>query len=147
MFQEVGNIKKVLLDVNVCIDFLTQRLLDYRVKKQLFAIFLDYKLEVFIPSFSIDTIFYILHNSLNIDKEVAKKAIQSLLNYTLLLHVNDEVIFNSFTSNFSDFENGLIHSLATNKNIDCIITSNIKDFKKSTIAVYRPIDFVSLYED
>lgn len=139
-------INSVLLDVNVCIDLIVNRAILTQVKKSLFAILRQQNIITYIPAFSIDTIFYILNSSMKIDKKVARNAIQNLLKFTKLLHSNDESIHRAFSSNFSDFEDGLINSLAEENNIDIIITSNISDFFKSSLPVYHPADFITLFD-
>ena len=75
--------KRVLLDVNVCIDLITNRLISVETKKSLFHSFINQKTDVFVPAFSIDTIFYILTNSLKLKAEIAKSAILKLLSKRL----------------------------------------------------------------
>ena len=98
-----NKIRKVLLDVNVCIDIIVNRSLSPETKKELFAVFIQNEMDVFIPAFSIDTVFYILNSSMKIDKQVAKNAIQKFLKYTKLLHTTNETNTKVLFSNFSDF--------------------------------------------
>lgn len=145
MNQEAYNIKSILFDVNVCIDLITNRLISPQLKRQLFTIILNQKIKMNIPAFSVDTIFYILNNSLKIDATRAKAAIQKLISNTKLLHTKDIIVSNAFISQFKDFEDAMINELAIYYNVDAIITSNIKDFKKSVLAIYSPADFVSFF--
>jgi len=138
-------IQKVLLDVNVCIDLIVNRSISPQTKKKLFAVFIQHDIEIFVPAFSVDTIFYILNSSMKIDKVVAKNAIQKLLKFSKLLHSSDEVIEMAFASSFSDFEDGLINSLAETKNMDAILTGNVSDFSNSSLPVFRPVDFITLF--
>lgn len=141
-----NKIKRILLDVNVCIDIIVNRSLSPEIKKELFAVFIQNENEVFVPALSIDTVFYILNSSMKIDKQVAKNAIQKLLKYTKLLHSSDETIHKAFISNFSDFEDALINSLALTNNMDVILTNNTSDFIQSDLPVYSPVDFIALFK-
>jgi len=145
MVTAPDKIRRVLLDVNVCIDIIVNRSLSPEIKKKLFAVIIQNEIEVFVPAFSIDTVFYILNSSMKIDKLVAKNAIQKLLRFIKLLHSTDEMIQRAFVSNFSDFEDALINSLAETHNMDAILTNNISDFIKSDLPVYRPVDFIALF--
>jgi len=145
MTTVVNEIQRVLLDVNVCIDLIVNRSISPETKKKLFAVLLQNNIDAYVPAFSIDTIFYILNSSMKIDKLVARNAIQKLLKFTKLLHTKDESIHQAFSSNFSDFEDGLINALAETNSMDAIITSNIRDFSNSNLPVYRPADFISLF--
>jgi len=137
--------QRVLLDVNVCIDLIVNRSILPETKKQLFAVFIQNDIQAFIPACSVDTIFYILTSSMKIDKTVAKNSIQKLLKFTRLLHTTDETVQMAFYNGFSDFEDGLINSLAEYHHMDAILTNNISDFSGSSLPVYRPSDFISLF--
>jgi len=138
-------IERVLLDVNVCIDLIVNRSILPETKKRLFAVIIQNEIEIYVPACSIDTIFYILNSSMKIDKQVVLDSIQKLLNYTKLLHTTDLSVHQAFYSGFSDFEDGLINSLAETNAMHAIITNNITDFSKSNIPVYRPDDFIAFY--
>ena len=140
-----NRIQRVLLDVNVCIDIIVNRSLAPETKKILFAVFIQNEIEVFVPAFSIDTVFYILNSSMKIDKTIAKEALQKLLRFTKLVHSTDETIHKAFVSNFSDFEDALINSLAETNKMDVILTNNSSDFVQSDLPVYRPVDFIALF--
>ena len=139
------NFQRVLLDVNVCIDLIVNRSILPETKKKLFAVFIQHHIEPFVPASSVDTIFYTLTSSMKIDKEVAKFRLQKLLKFTKLLHTTDESVQMAFYSGFADFEDGLINSLAECHDMDAILTNNIADFANSSLPVYRPDDFVSLF--
>jgi hypothetical protein len=49
-------------------------------------------------------------------------------------------------SDITDFEDALQHYSALRNQCSCIITRNIKDYKKSVITIYSPLEFVSLYK-
>ena len=140
------NIQRILLDVNVCIDLIVNRAISPGIKKRLFEIFLTKQIDPFVPACSIDTIYYILNSSMKLEKTVIENALKNLLKYTQLLHTTDESVQRAFSSNFSDFEDGLINSLAEVNSMDAIITGNVADFTKSSLPVYRPEDFVAMFE-
>ena len=50
----------------------------------------------------------------------------------------------AITSGFEDFEDAVLYACANLANADCIITRNIKDFKKSRLPVYLPNDFIKI---
>jgi hypothetical protein len=53
--------------------------------------------------------------------------------------MNKEVVLDALNSEFKDFENGLQNfSAIQNGMINVILTRNIKDFKKSDLAVLTP---------
>jgi len=145
MARAKTNIHRVLLDVNVCIDLIVNRSVSPETKKKLFSVIIQHDIEPYVPAFFVDTIFYILNSSMKIDKNVAKNAIQKLLKFTKLLHSTDESIQMAFASGFSDFEDGMINSLAETNNMGAILTSNVSDFSSSALPIYRPADFIVLF--
>ena len=132
----------ILLDTNVCLDLLTKRKLQTHQKKQMFSLILKNKIKVWIPSCSIDTIYYILNSSMKIKNERSKKLITTLLRYTSTLPLNDKTIEKALRSDFKDFEDALINFTAEDKNIDSIITFNKKDFKNSALEILSPSEFI-----
>lgn len=137
-------VTKILLDTNVCLDLLTKRNLETVQKKQMFTLILKKNIEVYIPSCSIDTIYYILNASMKIKSEKSKELITTLLKYTDTLQLSDKVIHNALRSDFKDFEDALINYTALDYNMDVIVTFNKKDFKNSTLDVISPLELIQL---
>ena len=108
----------------------------------MFSLILKNKIKVWIPSCSIDTIYYILNSSMKIKNERSKKLITTLLRYTSTLPLNDKTIEKALRSDFKDFEDALINFTAEDKNIDSIITFNKKDFKNSALEILSPSEFI-----
>ena len=82
---------------------------------------------------------------MKIDKRIAKNAILKLLKFTKLLHSNDEATHRAFTSNFSDFEDDLMYSLAETYNMNPILTDSNSDFSGSAVPVYHQDDFNAFF--
>ena len=133
---------EILLDTNICIDLLVDRKLSADQKKQLFTIFLKENIDVFIPSCSIDTIYYILNSSMKIKDSVVKQKISTLLKYIKTVELKGIAIDNSLTSEFKDFDDAIINNTAISNSIDTIMTFNAKDFSKSTLEIITPIEFI-----
>lgn len=140
------NISSVLLDVNVCIDVLTNRTLTGKEIRDLFRTLNSNKIKSYIPACSLDTIYYILRR-MGIESSAAKNSLKKLIKFTGLAYLSDAAVRLAFDSDFRDFEDGLIDSVAVVNGIDAVITSNTKDFKKSALPVFHPNDFVSFFKD
>ena len=138
---------KILLDTNICIDLLVDRKLSADQKKQLFAIFLKENIDIFIPSCSIDTIYYILNSSMKIKDSVVKQKISTLLKYIKTVELKTNAIDKSLISEFKDFEDALINNTAISNNIDTIMTFNTKDFSKSSLNITTPLSFIKKYSN
>ncbi|MDR1150461.1 MAG: PIN domain-containing protein [Clostridiales bacterium] len=61
-----------------------------------------------------------------------------------VLNVNDKIIQKALESGFSDFEDAVQYYTAIENKIDFIVTRNVKDYKKSTIKVLRPSQYLKI---
>jgi hypothetical protein len=65
--------------------------------------------------------------------------IKQLLNVIEITEMDKEVVLDALNSEFKDFEDALQNfSAVQNGEINIILTRNIKDFKKSDLAVLTP---------
>jgi len=56
--------------------------------------------------------------------------------------VNQAVLNNSLSHGISDFEDAVLHESALQAGADCIVTRNVRDFKKANLLVYTPAQFI-----
>jgi predicted nucleic acid-binding protein len=61
-----------------------------------------------------------------------------------VLNVDDRIIQKALESGFNDFEDAVQYYTALENKIDHIITRNTDDYKKSTIKVYTPSQFLKI---
>jgi predicted nucleic acid-binding protein len=59
-----------------------------------------------------------------------------------VLSVDDSIIESALESGWKDFEDSVQYFTALQNGIDCIITQNKDDYKKSKIPVYTPAEFL-----
>ncbi|KKK81964.1 hypothetical protein LCGC14_2808120 [marine sediment metagenome] len=60
-----------------------------------------------------------------------------------MIPMDEEIVLHALNSGFKDFEDALQNYAAVNTNeIDVILTRNVRDFRKSTIAVMTPESFL-----
>ncbi len=131
---------KILLDINVCLDFLTKRKPFSDAAGQLFQAIEHEKASAVISAISFDTMFYVLRPDLGRQKATDK------LN-TLTLHisigtVNSTVVHEALDATWSDLEDALQYYTAVHNNCDILITRNKKDFKNADIQVLSPLEFL-----
>jgi predicted nucleic acid-binding protein len=125
------------MDTNVIIDFLSNRkpfsleaakLFDYSFKK---------KITIYVAAVSYNNIYYILRQSSTHTATI--KILSELQGWTETVDVSKEVIKNALKSEFKDFEDAIQYNCAKDFNkIDCIVTRDSKDFKKSELPVLTP---------
>jgi hypothetical protein len=63
-----------------------------------------------------------------------------------VLNVDDKIIQKALESGFNDFEDAVQYFTAVENEMDYIITRNIGDYKKSSIKVYTPFQYLKLKE-
>ena len=64
-----------------------------------------------------------------------------------IVGVTKNEILQALKNDFKDFEDSIQYSSAlTIDDVDAIITRNIKDYRKSKIAVLTPLDFLKMRE-
>lgn len=129
--------KHLFMDTNVIIDFLSNRkpfsleaakLFDYSFKK---------KITIYVAAVSYNNIYYILRQSSTHMATI--KILSELQEWTETVDVSKEVIKNALKSEFKDFEDAIQYNCAKELNkIDCIVTRDSNDFKKSTLPILTP---------
>jgi predicted nucleic acid-binding protein len=63
-----------------------------------------------------------------------------------VLNVDDRIIQKALESGFKDFEDAVQYFTAVENKMDYIITRNTEDYKKSTIKVYTPSQYLKTKE-
>lgn len=134
--------KKLFVDTNVVIDLLAKREPFYEEAAKLFSLADRGKITLVVSSLTFANTNYVLSKIKN-----AKSAREILTKFKVLIlvsEVNDKIIELALNDkSFSDFEDGLQYYAAIGKEVDIIITRNLKAFKASTIPVMTAQSFLS----
>jgi hypothetical protein len=80
------------------------------------------------------------------DHNTAINFLKKLRLILTVLNVDDKIIQKALESGFSDFEDAVQYYTAVENKMDYIITRNIDDYKKSTIKVYAPSQYLKIKE-
>ena len=135
--------KTVFLDTNVIIDFLADRRPFSLIAAEIFNAALSGNVKIFISSVSYNNIYYILRQSLSHVETI--KHLEALYEMTAVIDVTKDIIKKSLKSDFKDFEDAIQHNCALTINkLDCIITRDSKDFKKSALPVMNPQEAIGI---
>lgn len=134
----------VLVDTNVVLDVLLDRQPFSDAAVRIFALIEKSKIEGFLCATTITTVDYLLEQSLPPTK--AREALQQLLDLFEIAPVNRPVIEQALRSRISDFEDAVLEQAGRLIAADAIVTRNIKDFKKSSVPVFDPVEFLSAIE-
>ncbi len=127
---------KVFIDTDVIIDFLSDRKPFSGSASVLFSRIEKNEIEGFTSSQSISNLYYILRK-FDSHRKVTQ-ALGDLISLIGILPVSQEVIQKALKSGFTDFEDGIQNFCAETGGMDVIVTRNIKDYKKASVAVTSP---------
>lgn len=135
---------KVFLDTVIIIDYLADRKPFSDDAEVIFSLAHVKKLSLHVSSLSINNIHYIIRKLIGPAK--ALEAIRNLVDYVTIEAVGSTEIRNALEAGFGDFEDAIQNQTAIKiEGLMCIITRNVKDFKKSGIAVLSPDTFLKTY--
>ncbi|MCL2294569.1 MAG: PIN domain-containing protein [Spirochaetes bacterium] len=81
-----------------------------------------------------------------IGRDVSINFLKNLRRLLTVLNVDDSITYKALESEFSDFEDAVQYFTALESNMDCIITRNVNDYKKTTISVYTPTELLKIIE-
>ncbi|MFN2261083.1 MAG: type II toxin-antitoxin system VapC family toxin [Psychroflexus sp.] len=128
---------KVLIDTDVILDFFFDREPFAEFATGILNLCEENKIKAFTTPIIICNVYYMLRKSAK--HEIIIEKIKQLLNIIEITTMDQEVVFGALNSNFKDFEDALQNfSAIENGEIKIILTRNIKDFKKSKLAVLTP---------
>ncbi|EPF47635.1 hypothetical protein HMPREF1222_00537 [Treponema vincentii F0403] len=134
--------KKVLIDLNIILDFLNKRNF-HQEAAQLLNRCVEGKLSGYICAHEVTTLSYFLFKEQK-DKNKVAAIISSLLDIFHVIPIDETILKNSLLSPITDYEDAVIEVSAVAFDIDYILSRNISDFKLSRIPVYTPEQFFLL---
>ncbi|MEX2231252.1 MAG: PIN domain-containing protein [Cyclobacteriaceae bacterium] len=127
--------KNIFLDTDILIDFLGDRKPFSRFSLTIFLNAYNKKITVYTSGNSITTAYYIL--SKQTTEKHARELIVGLMHQITIIPVTENILQNAFSSNFADVEDAVqFFSALTVSDMYCIVTRNIRDYRKSTIPVF-----------
>ena len=136
---------KLFVDSDVIIDFFTDREPHANPASELFELNEQGIVKLHISAVSINNIYYIVRKFLGHKKTI--EVVELLTEIIEIIGTSKKEIVQALKNDFSDYEDSVQYSSAlTIKNLDAIITRNIKDYRNSTIAVMTPLNFLKMKE-
>lgn len=134
---------KVFVDSDVVIDFFTDREPHVNPASELFELNEQGQIKIYLSAVSINNIYYIVRRFLGHKKTI--EVVELLTEMTEIVGTTKKEIVQALKNKFSDYEDSVQYSSAlTIKNLDVIITRNIKDYRNSSIAVMTPLNFLKM---
>ncbi|MBC8034050.1 MAG: PIN domain-containing protein [Chitinophagaceae bacterium] len=137
--------KNLFLDTDVVIDALADRFPFSANAALLFEYAEQGKARLYLSALSYSNIYYIIRKS-NSHKQLLNM-LEDLQSITETLDVTKAVITAAIKSDFGDFEDAIQYFTAfSQRKMNAIVTRNVKDFKRSELAVLTPEEAVHFIE-
>lgn len=128
---------KVLIDTDVLMDFFFDRKPFAKYSTELIHLCAEKQLQGFTTPVIISNIYYLLRKTANHNIIVEK--IKQLLTIIEIVNIGKSAVMDPLNSEFKDFEDALQNfSAVEDGEIKIILTRNLKDFKKSELAILTP---------
>lgn len=135
----------LLLDTDVVLDFFLDRQPFAEDAARILALCEEKQLQVFVTPVSISNVYYLLRKLGSHSKVITH--LKQLLTLVKVASVPKEVVLEALESDFKDFEDALQHFAAKSEaGIQIIITQNLKDYSKSSLAVMTPAAYLKARE-
>lgn len=132
--------KRIFIDTDVFMDSILAREPHAEYSSGLLALCEQKKITGYTSCLVIANIYYIINKIANHQKAI--QAINRIRSLVSVLPFTDKEISESIHAEFHDFEDGIQYFIASNHNIDCLITRNTKDYRKASIGILTPKEFL-----
>jgi len=134
--------KKVLIDLNIILDFLNKRNF-HQEAARLINMCAENVLTGYICAHEVTTLSYFLFKEQK-DKNKVVTTISTLFDIFQIIPIDETILRASLLSPITDYQDAVIEVSAVKFNIDYILSRNISDFKLSRIPTYTPEQFFLL---
>ncbi|KAB1068227.1 PIN domain-containing protein [Tamlana haliotis] len=128
---------KVLIDTDVLLDFFYDRKPFAEHSARVLNLCAEKDIEGFTTPVIISNIYYLLRKTAS--HSIIVEKLKQLLNFIDIVKMDKNAVVNALNSEFKDFEDALQNFSAIEYGqISIILTRNLKDFKRSELAVLTP---------
>ncbi len=133
--------QSVFADTDIILDLLARRTPFYHSAAQVFSLAEENELKVYVSALSFANLHYILRKNLPANKTI--ETLKTLRKLVAVLPIDDGIIDMVLDSGLRDFEDAIQYSTALAKRLDCLITRNVRDYPKSSVAVCTAEEFLA----
>ncbi|MDR3247995.1 MAG: PIN domain-containing protein [Treponema sp.] len=131
---------KLFFDNDVILDISIERQIDIKDSVKLINLVEEGTYKGFTSSVILTNTYYVQRKLK--DHATAINFLKKLRLIVSVLNVDDLIIQKALESGWEDFEDSVQYFTAVHNKVDYIITRNTGDYKKSTIPVYTPLEFL-----
>jgi predicted nucleic acid-binding protein len=131
---------RALLDINIILDALLAREPFGAQAAALWEAHEDGRYTGYLNAITPAIVFYIARK--NLQRKQAFRMVQDILETFEVSSVNQGVLRTALQLDIEDFEDAIQVASALADGLDCIVTRNLKDFEKSPIQIFSPVEFL-----
>jgi predicted nucleic acid-binding protein len=131
---------RVLLDTDVTLDFVLQRMSHFVEAKEIFVLLTQSKFEAYFCAITPLNVAYIAQK---LGAVQTRRSISKLLQLVKISEIDVKILQNAINSPTSDYEDAVQHESAVAENLDVIVTRNTNDFAGATVKIYSPTEFLA----
>ncbi len=124
---------RIFIDTDIALDLLSQREPFYLYAARLFTLGEKKKAALYLSSLCFNNLDYLLAKQYG--RTESRRLLGQFKLLVNVLAVDDKIISLALTSTFTDFEDAIQYYTALENNIPMLVTRNLKDYKKTAIAV------------
>ena len=134
---------KIFIDKDVILDFFFDRKPFSDDATKLFILCEKKVVTGFVTPVILSNVYYLLRKTAKHEKVIEK--LKMLINLIEIATINKATILEALNSEFKDFEDALQnYSAQHDKDIQVIVTRNVKDFKESRLSVMTPETYLRI---
>ena len=134
---------KIFIDTDVILDFFFDRKPFSDDATKLFILCEKKVVTGFVTPVILSNVYYLLRKTAKHEKVIEK--LKMLINLIEIATINKATILEALNSEFKDFEDALQnYSAQHDKDIQVIVTRNVKDFKESRLSVMTPETYLRI---
>jgi predicted nucleic acid-binding protein len=135
--------KTIVIDLNILLDYLFKRP-GHEAAAKIINMCINKDVKGFVCAHEITTLSYFLNKSVK-DRNKVVTTISKIMKMFQIIEINAKILNAALYSELTDYEDAVIEVSSRERNIDYIITRNIKDFTKD-IAI-TPDEYLALQEN
>lgn len=133
---------RALIDTNIFLDYVLERHPFYADAEAIILHLADEDFTGYVSAITPVNIYYFGRKMK--DHEHAKKQVRRLVRLVEIARTDKHVLQDAFALDFVDYEDAVQCASAVAEDLDAIVTRNTKDFVKSPIPVYSPVEFLEV---
>ena len=139
--KNMAKIVRILIDINIILDVLQERIPHYESSSQLLALAETHRIQGLVSAHTVTTLFYLI--SKDRSPEQARVTLTGLLQFLMVAPVDQNTIEQALALPYKDLEDAVQMIAAVQCKADGLITRNAKDFQPALVPIYQPTDFLA----